>query len=364
LLELGFQLNGTGGYYPIGISNVIISDNQGENIVSASYSGSLQITSSDIYTSNNLAFEDVSMTSQKELLHNIFNWGQEPLVINQLTFSNAFFSSPQTLPLTIQPYQQASIPVVFKKESKGSAHAIMKIFSNDPDQGIYQVELSGNAFAPNYIRVKPQRIQQGETKELSIELDNEEAVVAFQFDLQIPAGLHPDLQNISLSDRKTDHLVSSILLSNNTLRVICYSPGQNSIQGKSGTMLIIPLQCDTDIESGNYDLRFTNSVLSNHKAENILYASMNGTIFIGFSTGNHNHELQLNKVYPNPANQFVIVEINYTYSIQSYRMTNMLGECVREGKFQSGTNRIDISELSPGIYFLITGKGTIKIQKI
>lgn len=361
LMELGFQLNGTGGYYHIGISNVLISDSRGENIISAYYSGSLQISSSDIQTSNRMEFGDVSKTSQKEILQTIYNYGQEPLIINQLTFNSAFFSSTQTLPLTIQPYHSANIPLVFKKESKGAAVGIMRIFSNDPDQGIYQVELSGNAFAPNYLKVKPQRIMQGETKELSIEIDNEEAVVAFQFDLTIPQGLHPDLNNISLSDRKTDHLISSILLNNNTLRVICYSPGQKSIQGKSGTMVIIPLQCESEIASGNYEMQFANSVLSNQNAENILYSSVNGTIFIGTSTGSFTIQSADYKIYPNPSTNFVLVEINNNSPEQNFRLIDLMGKSVLEGRLCGGINKIDLTGFVSGVYLLVMNNICSKI---
>lgn len=280
LIELGFHLNGTGGYYPISISNVMISDANGENILSASYGGSLQITSSDIYTSNRLEFGEVSMTSQKEVLHSIYNYGQEPLIINQLTFSNSYFNSNVTLPVTVQPYQQFNLPVVFRKTVKGQAVGTMKIYSNDPDESIYTVELVGNAFAPNYIRVSPQQYRQGEDKMLEIEMDNVEDIVALQFDMSIPSGFTPDLAAATLSDRKKDHVLLATTLNSTTVRLIVYSPGQQAFSGQEGTVLQIPFKADETIDFGDYTVQFSNALMSNDNSENVLYGTSDGTMTV------------------------------------------------------------------------------------
>lgn len=280
LIELGFHLLGNGGYYPIEISNVIISDATGTNILSDTFNGYVQITSADIYTSSGLEFGDVSMTSQKTLSQTIYNWGQEPLIISQLTFSNQYFSSPQALPVIIQPYQQYDLPLVFKKNDKGAASGTMKIFSNDPDQSIYNVELTGNAFAPNYLKILPVKYFIGESKYLSIEVENIEEIVAVQFDLNFPENFTPDLDEILLTDRSDGHIVATTKLSGTDIRVIVYSNQSKSLKRSTGAVIKIPFNALSTLSEGSYNLIFSNGVLSNLKSENILYSNYDGTLNI------------------------------------------------------------------------------------
>ena len=363
LMELRFHLNGTGGDYQIDISNVIISDNHGENILSASYGGSLQITSSDIYTSNQLAFGDVSMTSEKELSLIIYNYGQEPLIINQLTFSNEFFSSTQALPDTIQPYQQLDLPVILKKTDKGQTVVTLKIFSNDPDESIYPVELTGNAFAPNYLKIITERIFQGETKDIEIAIENEESFVAFQFDLKYPEGLTPDIGGIRLSDRKQDHIVTANLLTNNTIRIISYSPGQQPFTSKSGKVVSIPFTCDVNMLTGSYNIEFMNALLSNEKSGNILYAAVNGIIDAGPVTKLLSPSLQSWHIYPNPSTGKIHMQINeedITNGMLS--IFDIVGKIILQQDISGEKNiEVDLSGRQPGIYFLKINEMTRKI---
>lgn len=278
VLSLDFSLMGNAGSYYLGMSNIVLANTVGENILSASYNGNLNITSPDIDASTQLGFGDVSILSDKTQSLAIRNYGQEPLSINQLLFSNEYFTSPQALPLTIQPYATFNLPVRFAKSTKGAASGTLKLLSNDPDENPFTVQLSGNAFAPNYIRIDTQMVTQGETLNLAIDIDNEEPFVAFQFDLSYPTGLTPNLQGIALTNRKQDHVVSAIALSGNVIRVIVYSPGQKDFTAKTGAVLTIPFACDATMPKGAYGLVVNNALLSNAASQNILYSTFNGTM--------------------------------------------------------------------------------------
>lgn len=278
VLSLDFALNGTAGYYYIGMSNIVLANTAGENILSASYNGSLNITSPDIEASTQLGFGDVSMLSDKTQSLTINNYGQEPLSIYQLQFSNGYFSSSQALPVTIQPYTTFNLPVKFTKSTKGEASGTLKLISNDPDENPFTIQLSGNAYAPNYIRIDTQSVTQGEVLNLAIDIDNEEPFVAFQFDLSYPAGLTPNLQGIALTERKQDHVVSAIALTGNAIRVIVYSPGQKVFTANAGTVMTIPFECSTAMLKGAYDLGVSNALISNANSQNILYSTFNGSL--------------------------------------------------------------------------------------
>jgi hypothetical protein len=280
VLSLDFSLFGSAGWYNIGISNVIIANSSGENIVSDSFGGSLNVTCPSIYTNSQLNFGDVSLTSQKELNQTISNSGQETLVISQLTFSNSYFSSSQTFPLVIPPYQQKNISVLFKKTSKGQTTGVMKIYSNDPNVSICNVNLSANAYAPNFLKIDSTRYFAGESRYLPISVDNIEEVVALQFDLNFPENFVPDITNISLTERSTNHVLAVTKLSNTDLRIILYNNQMQAIIGNNGAVIKIPFKADLSLSPGIYSITLSNSLMSNSKSENILYSNMNGKLNI------------------------------------------------------------------------------------
>ena len=88
-------------------------------------------------------------------------------------------------------------------------------------------------------------------------------------------------------------------------------------------------------------------------------------------------EIDRNKivVYPNPAKDFVIINWSSVemchgashdtshcgVSTDEYQIINIFGETVSSGEAVSGNQKIDISHLSNGIYFIKIGDSTQKI---
>ncbi len=68
-------------------------------------------------------------------------------------------------------------------------------------------------------------------------------------------------------------------------------------------------------------------------------------------------------VYPNPANNVLYVESQNFASLPAptYRITNLLGQTVLLGHIYAEKQRIDIADLSKGLYFITAGKQTEKL---
>jgi len=98
--------------------------------------------------------------------------------------------------------------------------------------------------------INNQTYAQGENKLVAIEMQNEEPVVAMQFDLTYPNGFTPDLNAIALTDRKQDHVFAATILSTTSLRLLVYSPSQKAFTGKSGPVLNIPFKAETMFIAG------------------------------------------------------------------------------------------------------------------
>lgn len=78
-------------------------------------------------------------------------------------------------------------------------------------------------------------LQPGETRKVSIALDNEMDYAAFQLDLNLPDGL--TVNNFELTSRAGSHAFDVEAIGNGKTRILCYSPTIEAIAGNSGALL-------------------------------------------------------------------------------------------------------------------------------
>ncbi|MCL2328202.1 MAG: choice-of-anchor D domain-containing protein [Bacteroidetes bacterium] len=281
VLSMDFFIEGNAGTYQLPLSNVMIVDNAAENILSASYAGTLQITAATLTAAATVNFGEVSILDSKEIDYRISNTGLQPLVIDRFLFSNPSFSTAQTLPLTIPAGAHTDVKLSFHKNAKSAETCSLEIFSNDPAKNPFIVALSASTYVPNVLKVQSQIIGSDEkTAEISVEIENEEPIVALQCELKFPAGLTPDIENITLSNRAPDHTVAAMQLNENTLRVLIYSISQTPFSGKSGVVFTIPFAIETPLALGEYAIELSEILLANTKSENVLWDFENGILEI------------------------------------------------------------------------------------
>ena len=70
-------------------------------------------------------------------------------------------------------------------------------------------------------------------------------------------------------------------------------------------------------------------------------------------------------LYPNPANNILIVETRHGTSLpnQTYRITNIMGQTLLQGSINAEIQQINIASLPAGLYFLSVGNTTQKFVK-
>lgn len=88
----------------------------------------------------------------------------------------------------------------------------------------------------------------GETRTVSILLDNETEYTAFQMDLTLPEGL--TASNFQLTSRAGSHAFDVNAIDGDKLRALCYSPAIEVIDGHSGALLTFDVTA-TDIVEGS-----------------------------------------------------------------------------------------------------------------
>ena len=86
----------------------------------------------------------------------------------------------------------------------------------------------------------------GETRTVSIMLDNEMDYSAFQLDLSLPEGL--TASNFRLTDRAGNHAFDVNTLTNGKTRALCYSPALTAIRGNEGAVLTFDVTATSAID--------------------------------------------------------------------------------------------------------------------
>lgn len=86
----------------------------------------------------------------------------------------------------------------------------------------------------------------GETRTVSINLDNSLDYTGFQLDMQLPAGL--TASNFALTNRDANHVLSVNTLSNGAIRVLCYSPQLDILEGNCGGVLSFDVSASGNVK--------------------------------------------------------------------------------------------------------------------
>jgi len=97
-------------------------------------------------------------------------------------------------------------------------------------------------------------------------------------------------------------------------------------------------------------------ILKENQIDNLYFATSTGVYKYSYSVGinesiadGHGH---LGLIYPNPANGFLLIDVNSNSNIVHYTILSPVGKIVMEGKL-ARNSRIDISGLGKGIYIIV-----------
>lgn len=112
-----------------------------------------------------------------------------------------------------------------------------------------------------------------------IATDGKDAIVAVQFDVQLPFSKGEG--DILLTDRSEDHVASLLPLGGNKYRVLVTSLSNKTLKGESGTLLTIPLIIDDDVEEGKqYAIEVSEVILADVQGHNVCINSTDGVLTI------------------------------------------------------------------------------------
>lgn len=285
VVTLEFNVTGVAGTYPLTLTNVIVGDAEGSNILSDYYNGQLEIAAADISGPTNINFGSVAINTTKSEMFTLYNYGADTLFVSQFQFTNSAFSASVLLPDTILPGQNSTFIVNFIPAVEGLNTVILKVFSNDPDENPFNINLIASVFMPNYFNLGDCYSGLQDTVNIYISAENYEPFVAFQFDIAYPLFSTCLVNSISFTGREQDHILFVNQVSANKIRVFAYSLSQSVFLGNTGEILKIPLVVNAS-SYGSFPLIISEAIMGNSSSQNILYSSSNGTLNIiqGFAS--------------------------------------------------------------------------------
>jgi len=280
ILKLKFMVEGQGGYYSLPISDAIVSDSIGTNIISASYSGSVQIAAPSIsFQNNSINFGSVSKFDTASVPFVIWNYGNDTLKINNYLFTKSSFWLNASFPITIAPSNQKTVNIFFHNAVKGSYSTALTFYHNDVPRNPSVINLSATVYNPNIISATSVTGTKGDTVSLPFSINNSEPFVAFQFDITLPDSVSFVNSSLILSNRASgSHSITSSFITSNKLRVLAYSMNQSQFSGSAGE--VCSFNVILNKKYGEYPLSLSDGIIGNVNNQNIISSMNNGLLKI------------------------------------------------------------------------------------
>lgn len=158
-------------------------------------------------------FESIFSGQSKEGSVTVKNSGTESLVIASITSTNAAFTVSPTS-ATLAPGESVALDVDFSSPSAGSYSGFLKLESNDPDEGLLLVDLSGVVTSPPAALITPDNrsftVYRGKTKQISFTLKNTGGMTMTWSMTGLPAWASLDLASGTIAAGQEQGLMLTI----------------------------------------------------------------------------------------------------------------------------------------------------------
>lgn len=270
LVTFSLKAGNTPGDYPLVMGNTVLSDALSQPLDHTTQNGTLTITGPNLQSSSIiLDFGEVALTTASQQVVTLHNSGNRDLVVNELTFDDIQFTSPESGGFTLVAGASHQVTVEFTPVVKGVYSQRMTVLSNDPDTPQTLLQLNGTGFAVNELHCGFLVGASGSTGTLDFFINNMEPFTGFQFDLALPSPLTYDGLSVILF-RVTDHLVTAAMIDASTLRVVAFSPSGIAFTGSEGR--ILSLGFNINGMGGSYSLNLGNVIIADNAGENIVSA--------------------------------------------------------------------------------------------
>lgn len=299
-------------------TNSLVAGGNGQNIGIA-LSNSIDVTAFqfDITLPNEMTIDDylndddeivpnAQLTTRKKSSHSIScNYrGDNRYTIVVLSMKNQAFggndgdvvSIKVNVPLSMSGNQQVSLSNIHIVPLVNGSQGI-RIDQPDVTHNINIInEGGGNTpTGANTITVEPLTLRAGETGVLNINMNNEEDICSFQFNIKLPDGIsiikeyNEDdeyVESINLTNRKkSSHELSFKETEDGGYFLIAYSLSNSTFRNNSGAIVSIKVKADAGMQDGNYGVVLSNVLMVTPDERKIEQEDHSGTLTITSEDG-------------------------------------------------------------------------------
>ena len=317
------RLNGSSGTYYLKPIDVVLSNITGENMVSATSQGSVRINAPSISSNASLSFGNIPITEVAHATYSVRNNGSAPLVLERATFLAEGYSIVEELPITIANYKTSTITVAYQPTEEGDFSTTMNLYTNDPNNRLKTVALSGQVFEPNTLTLEG-RSQADGSCILVIGMDNYTDIVAVQYDVHWRSDMTTSQAAFKPSERMSSHSYSVTPLDGDSYRVIIYSMSNATIAGHDGKVHQLLFTMQGDVDYTGSVITIDNIILSNAIGVNkssqskVEYVAQKQDIGTNIPLLPINLNSSVKKIILD--NQVLIIRDNKTYNVMGQEM--------------------------------------------
>ena len=228
-----------------------------QDVLSDKYSGYVNISSPVLSAPRSLNMGRTPVTQDATSLLSINNYGSAPLIISRIVFDTIQFSVKDSLPIIIPPNHNKKMTVVYQGQAQRDYRATMQLYCNDPNQRLWNVAVSGNRYAPNFLSLSTPNIYNGDSLQVNVFLDNYDPINGAQFDISYPKDYFQPTNTITATDRANGLSMQVRQLSDGICRYFVYSLSNASVEAGTGKIFTFTFSPKQDIPLGTYKLRAT-----------------------------------------------------------------------------------------------------------
>ena len=266
LMTFRVRLDGRSGSYRLTPTDVILGNVDMENMVSETTANYVAIKSPAYSGSAVLNMGESSLKEKKTSSYFINNQGTVDLVISKVTFLSEGYSVETELPMTIAARTTQGINVSYTPSMSGDHGTTMQIYTNDPNNRMFSVAVSGHAYEPNTITVRGAKGKNGYS--FAFGLDNYTDIVAVQMNVSWVANMKTSNESFKPTDRIKNHSYLVTDLGNGTYQVLIYSMNNTPISGNEGDLFTLDYMSIDGKEYSDVVLQVKDIVLSDAKGNN------------------------------------------------------------------------------------------------
>ena len=263
------KVKGSSGTYYMYPKNTILTNTDAQNVLSGVGNGYVTVKSPKINVASSHEFSATSVTEIVSESLAIKNSGSAALRIDSVKFTSEYLSSTTVFPLVINNSKTENVNVSCNKTTEGDIQGTMRIYSNDPANGLVMVKMSGKRYEPNGLVINFDEITDVKYLDVLVGLENYSEITAIQADLSYPEDYYIASKNdITLTERCSDFTKTLATVNDTTAKLLIFSMYNDIISGNEGTLCKIRLTRKDDADNQSATVSLKNIILSDVKGNN------------------------------------------------------------------------------------------------